>query len=59
VVIVMVEDGVSGEKTCAPVAGAIYRWILERERLGSRPPVAGRLPESRESENQLTTSRHR
>ena len=31
-VVVMVEDGVSGGKTCAPVAGHIYAAILERDR---------------------------
>jgi len=31
-VVVMVVDGASGGKTCAPIAGKIYRTILERER---------------------------
>jgi cell division protein FtsI/penicillin-binding protein 2 len=31
-VVVMVVDGASGGKTCAPIAGKVYRAILERER---------------------------
>jgi penicillin-binding protein 2 len=34
-VVVMVENGVSGGVTCAPVAGKIYAAILERERMNS------------------------
>ena len=30
-VVVMVEDGVSGGLTCAPIAGKIYKTILDRE----------------------------
>lgn len=37
-VVVMVEDGVSGGATCAPVAGKIYSAILERERSNSAKP---------------------
>jgi penicillin-binding protein 2 len=32
-VVVMVENGASGGRTCAPVAGKVYRAILERERV--------------------------
>lgn len=38
-VVVMVEDGASGGKTCAPVAGKIYRAILERERAPAEKPA--------------------
>jgi len=42
VVVVMVESGESGGKTCAPVAGRIYRAIrdLEREREKGGPSLA-------------------
>jgi cell division protein FtsI/penicillin-binding protein 2 len=38
VVVVMVEDGASGGKSCAPVARKIYQAILKRERAGLGPP---------------------
>ena len=34
-VVVMVEGGASGGRTCAPVAGKIYQAILEREQMGA------------------------
>ncbi len=34
-VVVMVENGKSGEHTCAPVAGKIYAALLDRERRGN------------------------
>jgi penicillin-binding protein 2 len=38
-VVVMVEDGASGGDTCAPVAGRVYRTLMEAERLpGGKPP---------------------
>jgi penicillin-binding protein 2 len=42
VVVVMVEDGASGGKTCAPVAEKIYEAILKREHpgLGRSSPMA-------------------
>jgi len=40
VVVVMVEDGVFGGSTCAPVAEKIYEAILKREKSGlGRPPT--------------------
>jgi penicillin-binding protein 2 len=40
VVVVMVEDGRSGGKTCAPVAETIYEAIMKREKSGlGRPPT--------------------
>lgn len=41
-VVVMVEDGKSGGDTCSPVAGQIYKALMERERMGSgaKPTVA-------------------
>jgi penicillin-binding protein 2 len=40
VVVVMVEDGASGGKACAPVAVKIYQAILKREQSGlGRPPT--------------------
>jgi penicillin-binding protein 2 len=38
VVVVMVEDGRSGGKTCAPVAERIYEAIIRREKAGSAQP---------------------
>jgi penicillin-binding protein 2 len=38
VVVVMIEDGAAGGKTCAPVAEKIYQAILKRERTGSQKP---------------------
>jgi penicillin-binding protein 2 len=38
VVVVLVEDGASGGKTCAPVAERIYQAILRHERNGSKKP---------------------
>jgi hypothetical protein len=42
--VVMVESGESGGKTCAPIAGRIYRAIrdLEREREKGEPSLAKR-----------------
>ncbi|HWH67923.1 MAG TPA: penicillin-binding transpeptidase domain-containing protein, partial [Candidatus Sulfotelmatobacter sp.] len=40
-VVVMVENGISGGETCAPIAGKIYAALLERERQASVPSVAG------------------
>jgi penicillin-binding protein 2 len=42
-VVVMVVNGASGGKTCAPVAGKVYRAILERERNPAEkaPSLAG------------------
>jgi penicillin-binding protein 2 len=40
VVVVMVEDGESGGKTCAPVAKQIYEAILKRERAGASKSAA-------------------
>lgn len=34
-VVVMVDDGKSGGDTCAPVAGKVYKALLERERAGA------------------------
>jgi penicillin-binding protein 2 len=34
-VVVMVQDGKSGGETCAPVAGKVYKALLERERAGA------------------------
>jgi len=34
-VVVMIDDGKSGGETCAPVAGKVYKALLERERAGS------------------------
>jgi penicillin-binding protein 2 len=43
VVVVMVEDGASGGKACAPVARKIYQEILKREKSGwARPPTLAR-----------------
>jgi penicillin-binding protein 2 len=39
-VVVMVEDGESGGKTCAPVAHDIYAAILDRERAAKRDTLA-------------------
>ena len=41
-VVVMVENGVSGGTTCAPIAGKIYSALLDRERaqLASSPALA-------------------
>jgi penicillin-binding protein 2 len=39
-VVVMIENGVSGGLTCAPVAKKIYTAILERERPAKPPTVA-------------------
>jgi cell division protein FtsI/penicillin-binding protein 2 len=33
--VVMVDDGKSGGDTCAPVAGKVYKALLERERAGA------------------------
>jgi penicillin-binding protein 2 len=42
-VVVMVESGASGGRTCAPVAGKIYQAILERERAAAgKPPTMAR-----------------
>lgn len=38
-VVVMVQSGVSGGGTCAPVAQKIYETILKLEKTGSSPPV--------------------
>ena len=40
-VVVMVESGGSGGRTCGPVAGAVYQALLEREKSGppSHPPT--------------------
>ncbi len=51
-VVVMVESGASGGKTCAPVAKKIYEALQRREREGSqkpalpplRPPVNAAVP---------------
>jgi penicillin-binding protein 2 len=40
VVVVMVEDGASGGKACAPVAEKIYEAILQREQSGVAGPPA-------------------
>src|SRR5439155_25326593 len=40
-VVVAVEDGASGGGTCAPVAGKIYKAILESEKTKT-PPVLAR-----------------
>jgi penicillin-binding protein 2 len=40
VVVVMVEDGVYGGPTCAPVAEHIYEAILKREQSGLPKPAA-------------------
>ncbi len=40
VVMIEVESGGSGAETCAPVAGSIYRAILERERMATPKPTA-------------------
>jgi penicillin-binding protein 2 len=39
VVIVMIEDGASGGKACAPVAEKIYEAILKREQSGAVRPA--------------------
>jgi penicillin-binding protein 2 len=39
-VVVMVEDGISGGGTCAPVAGKIYTAILERQKRDNLRPNA-------------------
>ena len=39
VVVVMVEDGASGGKACAPVAEKIYKAILKREQSGLARPA--------------------
>ena len=39
-VVVMVEDGVSGGTTCAPVAGDVYRAILKAEAASTNRPLA-------------------
>jgi len=39
-VVVMVESGVSGGVTCAPIAAEIYRAILESERANSPRTIA-------------------
>jgi hypothetical protein len=31
----MIDEGKSGGDTCAPVAGKVYKALLERERAGS------------------------
>jgi penicillin-binding protein 2 len=38
-VVVMVEDGASGGTTCAPIAGKVYRMILECERSAAEKPT--------------------
>ncbi len=40
VVLVMVEDGLFGGTTCAPIAEQIYEAILKRERSGAARPAA-------------------
>ncbi len=44
VVVVLVESGGSGGKTSAPVAGAIYRSLYERDKPALRASVAGERP---------------
>jgi penicillin-binding protein 2 len=39
-VVVMVEDGISGGTSCSPVAGKIYKAIIEREHLPTDTTVA-------------------
>ena len=39
-VVVMVENGISGGATCAPVAADVYRKIKELEAAGPRPSLA-------------------
>ena len=39
-VVIMVEHGISGTKTCAPIAGKIYKAIQELESSGGRPRPA-------------------
>jgi penicillin-binding protein 2 len=39
-VVVMVEDGVSGGTSCSPVAGKIYKAIIEREHLATDRAIA-------------------
>ena len=39
-VVVMVEDGISGGTSCSPVAGKIYKAIIEREHLQTDTTVA-------------------
>ncbi len=39
-VVVMVEDGASGGGTCGPVAGRVYKAILDRERMGNAQDLA-------------------
>jgi penicillin-binding protein 2 len=41
-VVVMVEGGSSGGGDCAPIAGSIYRALLEREKT-LRPPVVAKI----------------
>jgi penicillin-binding protein 2 len=41
-VVVMVEGGSSGGGDCAPIAGSIYRALLEREKT-PRPPVMAKI----------------
>jgi cell division protein FtsI/penicillin-binding protein 2 len=40
VVVVMVESGPAGGRTCAPVAGKIYKTIYDLESSGARPRPA-------------------
>jgi penicillin-binding protein 2 len=39
-VVVMVEDGISGGASCSPVAGKVYKAIIEREHLQTDTTVA-------------------